>query len=535
MEKRKGFKEANNGETGGGAEMGERRRDLGVKVKKFGKWGSGWNQEQREKEVVMMNLQEMMNKIEVERHDVRMSIKQLNEELDNLKTAACSTEKLDSSVDAYHLVNEVPQPNLETNRNKTANISAALLSQVPRFMRPTVCSRRKSGPDHLTTEEKLRFPARRRRPFNHYAKSVNFPVKGISENNSECSISRNSCLVPLNVNNSADAETDYSQDLSECDIKELIHGEGSENGDKDNACSAKYLKVDKWLCHKNAPAIRSHVHRNKRVLAIPTPEKKLICKGQKETETFQDEKVNNYKLAVKQIIGHNKSEKHADVEGSQRFMQEVIINKPPTSMNVNDNIDTKCNSDSSSDGIVRETMINAQQKLDDVPTEKHTLSSIYPPDILCSNFNSNQDDNKVNSLSTMQAVIGETECSDISLSNNSNWRQISTIGLVYSILDSRQDSNISISRIEQKSGFRHLPIAIGGDDSEKEDLEKLSQSSGEGTRPGLQKMRSQDNNVNLGICHLLQQKIHILWASAFLGLGFQNLGLEQEFFFGLML
>jgi kinesin family protein C2/C3 len=365
-------------------------------------------------------------------------------------------------------------------------------------MRPTVCSRRKSGSDHLTTEEKLGFPARRRRPFNHYAKSVNFPVKGISENNSECSISRNSCLVPLNVNNSADAETDYSQDLSEYDIKEVIHGEGSENGDKNNACSAKYLKVVKWLCHKNAPAIRSHVHRNKRVLAIPTPERKLICQGQKETETFQDEKVNNYKRAVKQIVGHNKLEKHADVEGSQRFMPEVIINKPPTSMNVNDNIDTKCNSDSSSDGIVRETMINEQQKLDDVPTEKHTPSSIYPPDILCSNFNSNQDDNKVNSLSTMQAVFGETECSDISLSNNSNWRQISTIGLVYSILDSRQDSNISISRIEQKSGCRHLPIAIGGEDSEKEDLENLSQSSEEGTRPGLQKMRSQDNIVNLG-------------------------------------
>ena len=42
MEKGKDFKEASNGETGGGAEMGEQRRDLGVKVKKFGKWGSGY-------------------------------------------------------------------------------------------------------------------------------------------------------------------------------------------------------------------------------------------------------------------------------------------------------------------------------------------------------------------------------------------------------------------------------------------------------------------------------------------------------------
>ena len=42
MEKGKDFKEASNGETGDGAEMGEQRRDLGVKVKKFGKWGSGY-------------------------------------------------------------------------------------------------------------------------------------------------------------------------------------------------------------------------------------------------------------------------------------------------------------------------------------------------------------------------------------------------------------------------------------------------------------------------------------------------------------
>ncbi|PRQ35821.1 putative minus-end-directed kinesin ATPase [Rosa chinensis] len=531
--------------------------------------------EQREKEVAMMNLQEMMNKIEVERQDVRMRIKQSTQELQILRsTAACSTEQLDNSVDAYQLMNEVPQPNLERNRNNTAYISAPPLSQVPRFMRPTVCSRRKSGSDHLlTTEEKLEFPARRRRPFNHYAKSVNFPVKGISGNNSEGSISRNSCLVPLTVNKSADVETNYSQDLSECDIKEVVspdqvtsskclnqhryhvvHGEGSENGDKSNACSGKHLKVDKWLCQKNAPASRSHVYRNKRILAIPTPEKKLMCKGQKETEKFQDEKVNNYKLAVEQIVNHNKSGKHVDVE--EMFMQEVNISKPPANMNVNDNIDPKCHSDSLSDGIVKETMINVQHKLDDELTEKHMLSSIYPPDIWCCNFNSTQDDNGVNCLSTMQAVYGETECSDSSLSNSSNWCQISTIDLADSIWDARQDSNISISRIEQKSGCQRLPIVIGVDDSEKEDLEKLSQSSGEGTC--LQKVRSQrallmknvileepvkpqqltrsqDNNVHLGICNLLQQKIQILWAGALLGLGFQNLGLEQEFFLGLML
>ncbi|XP_004296149.1 PREDICTED: uncharacterized protein LOC101301282 [Fragaria vesca subsp. vesca] len=535
--------------------------------------------EQREKEVAMLNLQEMMNKIEVESQDVRMSIKQSTQELQNLrKTAACSTEQLDNSVDAYQLVNEVPQSNLETNRKNTGYISAPPLSQVPRFMRPTVCSRRKSGSDQLlSTDEKLRFPARRRRPFNSYAKSVNFPVKSIAGNNSEGSISRNSCSLPLTVNNSADVETNYSQDISEYDIKEfvssdqvpspkclnehkyhLFDGEGSEKGDKNNACSSKHLEVDKWLCQKNASAIRSHVHRNKRVLDIPTPEKKLMCKGHKETENFQDEKVNNYKFAAEQIVNHNKSEKHVHVDCSQMFMHEMIISKPPANMIVNDNMDTKCNSDFSLDGIFKETRKNIKDKLDDVLIEKHILSSIYSPDIWCSNLNSNQDDNGVDCLSTMQAVFGEAECSDSSLSNNSNWCQISNVDLASSILDSTQDSNISISRIEQKSGCQQLPTATGVDNSEKEDLEKLSQRSGEGTMPGQQKVRyqkallmkieipeepvkpqqrtkSQENDVHLGTCRLLQQKIQILWASALLGLGFHDLGFEQEFFLGLML
>ncbi|XP_021816719.1 kinesin-like protein KIN-14T [Prunus avium] len=512
--------------------------------------------EERQKEVAMINLQQKMTMIEVERQDVRMSIKKLNEELEKLTgTTQSSSEKLD----ADNLFNDLPQANLEINRSKTRNIAAAPSSQVPRFMRPTICSRRKSGPEHLTFEEKVRFPARRRRTMNHHAKSVNFPVKGTSENNSECSISRNSCLVALKMKRSADVETECSQDLSECDIKEVVfpeqeaspkcsnhhrdHSEEYENRHKSNACSAEYY-VDKWLLlNKNAPA---------------TPEKKHICNGQKERDHLQDKEVQNRKNAIEQIVNHNKLEKHADVEGSHRSMQEVVITKPPTNLKDFDNIDSRCNSDSPSDEFVEDIIIHTKDKLDGVPMETHIWNTIYPPDIWYSSLHLNEDDNGVNTLSPMQVPFGETESSDSFLSNNSNWCQISTSNLAYSILDSREDSGISISRIELNSGCQQVPTTIRGEECEKEDLDTLFQSSAEGIRHGLHKMRSQralfmeyvtpkeaikpqqliksqENDMNSGIRHLLLQKIQILWASALLGLGFQNLGLEQEFFLGLIL
>ncbi|XP_009376253.2 kinesin-like protein KIN-14T isoform X2 [Pyrus x bretschneideri] len=490
---------------------------------------------EREKEVAMIDLQQKIKLIEAERQEARTSIKKLTEELDKLTGTSPS---FGEQLDAYHLYkyNERPQPNLEISRNKTRNIAAAPLSQVPRFMRPTVCSRRKSGLEHLTSEETVRVPVKRRRPMDHHANSVNFPLKGTSESNSECSISRNSCLVALKMKSSADCETEYSQDLSESDTKEVVLP-GQEASPKPY--------VDKWLLlNNNANVTRSHFHRNKWVPAIPTPEKKHICNGQKETDNLQDKKVHNYKFATKQIINHNKLEKHACVEGSQRSVQEVVINKTPTNLKDYDSISSRCN--------------YIKDKLDGMPMEKHICNTTYPSDIWCSSSHLNQDDNGVHTSSTTQALLGETECSDSSLSSDSNWCQISTANSASSVLDSRKESSISVLRIELKSCCQQLCTAICAEDCGKKDSDTLFKRSAKGIRPGLGKMRcqralfmenatpkkptkpqqlikSQEDDMNSGICHHLKQKIQILWISTLLGLGLRNLGLEQEFFLGLML
>lgn len=61
-------------------------------------------------------------------------------------------------------------------KSRIVDITASPLSKLPRFMRPTICSRRKSGTRYQTSEGRDgTVLARRRRPTFHRAESVSFP------------------------------------------------------------------------------------------------------------------------------------------------------------------------------------------------------------------------------------------------------------------------------------------------------------------------------------------------------------------------
>ncbi|KAF2314584.1 hypothetical protein GH714_027774 [Hevea brasiliensis] len=83
----------------------------------------------------------------------------------------------------------------------------------------TVCSQRKSGTNYQASEWKVPVPGRRKRPSSHCAESVTFPVKDHSDYKSELSVSKSSCLVGLDMKNSADNATEYSQDTLETDVE----------------------------------------------------------------------------------------------------------------------------------------------------------------------------------------------------------------------------------------------------------------------------------------------------------------------------
>ncbi|KAJ9697644.1 hypothetical protein PVL29_006987 [Vitis rotundifolia] len=522
-----------------------------------------------QKELAMTNLQQKIEWIEDERPNIRRQIDKLNERLENLtRTISSSNEQLEAS----HPSMEEPQSKVEIISNRTGDVTAAPIPRIPRFMRPTICSRRKSGIDHENSEKKGPAPAKRRKAFSRHAESVSFPVKGISEYSSDHSISRTSCLAGLNLKCSADNETEYSQDTSECDVKMVVfpewenslrssirkkahfsHTEECGNRKTDKLDSTKFSKVDNWLhLHKNEPTIRSYMHRSKQVLAIPTPEKKNECNGQNISEKLQDDKVHNQEHAINTIADHQ-IEKLTGGGVAGTFISEVAIDKTVSELKdfISKNpIPNSVYPSHTTDGT---NMIQTQGLVDGPLIEEDKTGPFPPPEVLCVRFIQNMD-NRMKGIPINQEITGKTQCSDTFMLNNSNCCHFYPPDMDNGSIDLIEDSDVSTSISEPKSHCPQVP-SNSVEDAEKESLCVSSQQLEIGTRSCLHRFRSQralfmdtakpkdltmffdesQGNMGTGICDLLKQKIRIFYASALLGLGFENLGFEHEFFYGLML
>ncbi|XP_062107845.1 kinesin-like protein KIN-14T [Humulus lupulus] len=558
-------------------------------------------EEREQKEIAIAHMQKKMKMIEDERREVRRKIEKFNEELQKLTgTAPSSNEQLEAS----HLLTKFNQHNLETTRSKTTEAIAAPLSSIPRFMKPTVCSTRKSGADNQTSEEKVKFPARRRRPLSHRAESVSFPVKRISENNSECSISRNSCLVDLNVKSNAD-ETEYSQDATESDIKSIILLEqemSSKSSTQQKDClvnsdrygkrkknsfiSTNFSKVDNWLrLHKNEPRVSTISQKSKRVLAIPVPEKKQKYKG-KKVDDLQNGEEHNYKFTKKKIANNEKHESCFDVLRSGRLKQ-VEIYKPPINMENFINTYPRCDSIHPPETLDSEKILHTIS-LANMFMEENQSSLFSPPKIWGSSFDLNQDGNKVDQTFAMQKE-GGPQSSETTFPEKNAWCKFSPSKISHCMFETRDDSGSSMSVSEQDLQYLLLPTEMsvsqqdlqcsqvltemtvpeqelhcsqvptetGTYESHSEDLATVDLIiENSCPRPGIHNMRTQralimdnenpkeiimtsvkpqENTEVLGICNHIIGKAQILGASALLVSGFNNLGLEHEFFYGLIL
>ncbi|PWA58741.1 kinesin motor domain-containing protein [Artemisia annua] len=183
------------------------------------------NEAREMRELAMNKLQLEMQDIENNRDKFTKEIKKLNQKLNSLtKTSSDSNEILETVLEPSTVKTSVKPPS----------------SKVPRFMRPTVCSTRKSGTGHQTLLKKEIRPTRRKRLPVSRAESVNFPIKNMTESYSS-SISRASCLVELNEMHAEDNDTVYSHDT--------------------DFSSVNVSEANQWV----------YLHNNKRVLPIPPP------------------------------------------------------------------------------------------------------------------------------------------------------------------------------------------------------------------------------------------------------------------------
>lgn len=433
-----------------------------------------------QQEVEMNSLQYTMKWIEDKRQDIRREIQILNEKLEDLTgTPPSSSKQLDVSHPSFEL--EEPQSNIETVK-KIGNVIAALPLKLPRFMRPTVCSSRKSGVDRQTSAENDPVPVRTRQPKSPHAESVTLPMYGASEYNSESIISRNSFLG-LKFKCTSDNETEGSQAKSECDIKTVVFPiqnrlPRAPNGKKaDHSCSQthgnrktnylnspKLIKIDKWLhSNKYAHDSISSTHQNKGVLAIPHPEKNRRGNLRSGLEELHDGKVNDSKLP-KNKLKHDKIKKSAKVGAAGRSRSEVVA--MPTLIKIFSNEeDSRSNSSSTrytnndNCGTSTPPASCIIYSNDDFSVEEYVRGTSTPPDNCGGVIQEKKDESGVNSLQ-MQLIESETKFSE-TLMLNTSWTGIPSASDFSGTITTVLDIGASISRSEQRPTYREVPNEIG--------------------------------------------------------------------------
>ncbi|XVF47557.1 hypothetical protein PTKIN_Ptkin03bG0118500 [Pterospermum kingtungense] len=509
------------------------------------------NEVRSHKEAAMKNLQQKIEKIEDERQYVRRKIKKLNDKLEGLTRTGLS---LKEQLQLSHLSTEGSPPDLDLMKNRLGNVTTASRSQVPRFMRSTICSRRKTGMEHQTSEQRDPVYSKRRRQSSRRAESVSFPVKNNSECNSDCSISRSTCAVELNRKTSIDNETVYSQDTSECDIKMVVVPEKDisqvisnpqrtarvshleKNGiTKSNKCnSTKVLKVDQWLdLHKDEPA-----PRNKWVLDIHIPKKKHTSNGQKKPKTLCNDKVSAYDFAIKR--------NQAAMQIAGRSFSDRVVDKPPT---LQDLFAEESISDFISPTYAKgQTMKNQEDSLDGSLIEEDQGGSLS----CCDGLEEFDNEDELYATPMVQAVKYTAQCSDSSLIKISRY-QFSPSDSDNSISNSQEIFGVPAQALELEWYHKQVMATEVG---RKEDMAASPQSSAKEIRQNQCRLKSQralhiddmkqnDHRMTLiksqeitqneGTCFILKQKVQISWASALLGLGFLDLGFNHDFFYGLIL
>lgn len=444
-----------------------------------------------------------MKKIEEERLRVKEEIENLNEKLEaQIRPAHSFQEQLEVSHSS-----EEPQSNLKNKKNKVGDVKTAPLSQLPRFMNPTFCSRRKSGIDLHNSEGKDR-TIQRRRPSSHRAESVTFPVKNNSEYNSEHSISRSSCLMGLNMKNSADYETECSQETLDCEVKIAALPEqdrsqrtsirqgappsylekcGSQKTGKFSI--KKFSKVDDWLLHKNDPTITGFTHRTKRLLTIPVPRKKHRGREPSTAERLCNGLVPAYEFTVEKAVSSNQMKKQLDVKGDEPPIPEVITEKPLPMLKDLFEMDSRLDSISSSHITVGQTEIQMQDFGDRLSIDDNTSSTPSLPDIYCGALNQYRDDGELYTMSIMQPVQGELYCSGSVLKNG---------GCTFcpsesddSTIESKGDSGVSVLISDLDSLCEQVSTEKGINDNEEKEMDASFQPFPVDTRPRPLKLRSQ--------------------------------------------
>ncbi|KAL9670803.1 hypothetical protein QQ045_008361 [Rhodiola kirilowii] len=215
-----------------------------------------------------------MEQIEDECQTIMSKIETLNKTLEILTKASSNSPRMLLAGDPQLIMGV--SKSVMNGTDKFGIVPQFPWSELPRFMQPTVCSRRKSGIELTLFEEKSRASARRRRrSITQRANSVSFPLKRKDANSSDCSTSITSCVENSNVISNVDNETEPSQCTSECDIKTIDF----------HICRNIPKFVSHRTSHQNQkPTIGNNSLRSKWVSRLPIQEGNFRVREQNKKE-----------------------------------------------------------------------------------------------------------------------------------------------------------------------------------------------------------------------------------------------------------
>ncbi|MQM14799.1 hypothetical protein Taro_047733, partial [Colocasia esculenta] len=214
------------------------------------------------KESVMAGLLQKLNHLERESQHVMKDIKELNENIDKLRQSGEKDGLNNEHIEALHLNVEDEDSSMRTSHRRDVKETS---SNVPSFMRPTVCSRRKVRMSQCSkSTRKIQRVASQGTP-SVYPEPMVYHMEGVlhPDKESESSISGHG---HVDLKYDSEVATECSQDLSECDIKTVIFTEEQKNpscSKTSEVCKEKHLNVDDGLLFQPKDLL------SKRVLALP--------------------------------------------------------------------------------------------------------------------------------------------------------------------------------------------------------------------------------------------------------------------------
>lgn len=410
-------------------------------------------QESTRKEAAMQTLQETMVKIEDERQRASREIKELKRKLENLTGTSLSYAN-------DHSITEEPEFDFGTTKHKAKDARAAPLFKLPRFMRPTISSERKSGTEHQISEQKHLGHTKRRRAPSQRAGSVNFPMKSHPDYKSDCSISRASCLVDLDTMCNADTETVYSQDTTEYDVKMIVLSEerrfpmttdGKAQLDHkmvlpnldSKFISAEILEVVDGLNSQNATSAGGG-YKSRRVPAAPLPPK-FGRNGQSNAGVLCPERSDAENSPLKGLTDICKNEQESQKNYSSRSTSEAEIDKLLThSTGFADSHSESCSRTPSS---TNQSMVCAQHSIDALMIlDNDSIEHQRPHDAVCVRLDQNSNNGSVDQLLPTDGLKSETQSFEASQHREHREHCFSPLGSRQDSIGQEKELGVSTSR-----------------------------------------------------------------------------------------